>query len=273
MNNIFSKSCRGYSHLANGKPCQDDSLSYRDNERIILACCDGHGGDLYIRSDRGSKFASKAVFEVFRRLTPGFLAKFEGEEAEEKIRMEILCEWNRLVEEDIRLHAFTKKELEPLNERQKELLLANPIKAYGSTMSGLLLLGNKLVIASIGDTEVLLLAKGRIERPLSSEDDPAGNVTYSLCQDDAYDFIRTKVLRFHHYDGVFLCTDGFSGPYQSYANLTESFLKPLMKKAIQGRSLDYVDEFVHELASSKGSGDDVSVAYLLKGEANIRYYK
>ena len=273
MDYLFSKSCRGFAHLRNGKPCQDDSLCYQDKQRVILTCCDGHGGDLYVRSDRGSRFASEALFRVYRDLTPNFLAKYKGKEAEEKTKMEILCEWGRLVGEDIAHHSFTKKELEPLDEHQREILLANPIKAYGSTMAGAMVLDGKLVLAGIGDTECLLLRQGTLVRPLEDEDDPAGNITYSLCQDDAYAYIRVKVLNLRGYDGVLLCTDGFSGPFQSYANLLDSFVKPLMKKTILGQSIAYVNDFVSELAASRGSGDDVSLSFFLKGDANIRKYR
>ena len=266
MNIVFSKSCRGFAHIKSGKPCQDYSLSYQDPERTILACCDGHGGDVYVRSARGSKFAANAVLNVFSSLSPRFLAKHRGEEAEAKIKMELLCEWNRLAEEDLQRHALSKRELECLDEAKKESLLANPIKAYGTTMTGALLLGNWLVIASIGDSECILLSKGTMECPLASEDDPAGNITYSLCQDDAYRHIRVKVLPFRGIAGVFLMTAGFAGPYQSYANLEASFLKPLAKRAALEGSSSFAGDLVQELAERRGSGDDVSLAFLLKGK-------
>ncbi len=273
MVHVYANSCRGYAHLKSGKPCQDYTLSYQDGERTIIACCDGHGGERYVRSQSGSKFAAEAVFTVFKKLTPRFLAKYKGKEAEGRIRMELLCAWNKLVEEDLAAHRLRKKELDGLDEEQREALLRNPIKAYGTTMTGALLLGSTLVIAKIGDTECLLLHQGKVERPLEKEDDPAGNITYSLCQDDAYEYIRAKVLSFRGYEGVILCTDGFSGPFQSYDNLFASFLKPLVKKASAGKESSFAESYVVELAKEKGSGDDVSLAYLLDGQVNLRHYK
>ncbi|MCR5490879.1 MAG: protein phosphatase 2C domain-containing protein [Bacilli bacterium] len=259
--------------MKSGLPCQDYSLDYHDAERTIIACCDGHGGARYIRSDRGSRFACEAVLNVFKGLAPSFLYKYKDKEAEDRIRMELLCEWNKLVERDIANHPFTKKELESLSEDDREALMLNRAKAYGTTMTGALLLSGKLVVAGIGDSECLLINKGEAERPLERESDPAGNITYSLCQDDAYSYIRAAVVNFYQYDGVVLCTDGFSGPYQSYENMKESFLKPLVKKTLWGRSAEQVHEFVGLLAEKKGTGDDVSIAYIIDGSASIKHYE
>ncbi len=263
---MFAKSCRGYSHKNSGKPCQDSSLCYNDSKRQIIACCDGHGGSAYIRSERGSSFAAEAILNVFRKIDPRFLFKFKETEMEDTIRMELLCEWNKLVERDISKYKFSKKEFAPLGEETKEELLLNRAKAYGTTMSGALLVGHTLVIASIGDSECILVRHGEIEHPLLLESDPAGNITYSLCQDDAYRYIRVKMLDFRKYDGVFLCSDGFSGPYQSYENLKKSFISPLMKSGVNGKTMIYVDNLVEELANNKGNGDDVSLAFLTKSK-------
>ena len=69
---VFNKSSIGYSHINNKKPCQDYSASYKDNERVIITCCDGHGGAQYIRSQIGSKAASNAVLNVFKSLDNSF---------------------------------------------------------------------------------------------------------------------------------------------------------------------------------------------------------
>ena len=64
----FTKTSIGYSHIKENKVCQDYSASYHDEERTIITACDGHGGDIYVRSHLGSKFASNAVIKVLREL-------------------------------------------------------------------------------------------------------------------------------------------------------------------------------------------------------------
>ncbi len=63
----FNVTCKGASHIKSGKPCQDFSLSWKsDNGDILVAIvCDGHGGDTYVRSDRGSKLAAEiALYNI-----------------------------------------------------------------------------------------------------------------------------------------------------------------------------------------------------------------
>lgn len=273
MIRVYSNSCKGFSHIASGKPCQDNTMCYCDPERTIIACCDGHGGDIYFRSDRGSRFACQAILEVFQGITPVFLAKYRGKEGEDRIRMELLCAWNKRVEADYAARRFSCRELSSLDEEKREELDMNKAKAYGTTLSGALLLGNKLIVASIGDGECLLMQKGEVHRPLEREEDPAANITYSLCQDDAYNHIRVAIVDFRRYDAVFLCTDGFAGPFQSYENLMASFLKPLLLTAGKGKDTGYVDQFVAELAKKRGTGDDVSLAYILAKNMHLNCYQ
>ena len=64
--NVFNKSIRGASHLANGKPCQDYSISFNDNGVQILVVCDGHGGETYFRSDIGAKLAAEVTLDILK---------------------------------------------------------------------------------------------------------------------------------------------------------------------------------------------------------------
>ena len=69
MNKFYTVTNRGYLHKKEGKPCQDYSLCYHDEEKTIIAVADGHGGKAYIRSNRGSRFACEAVLNVFKEIT------------------------------------------------------------------------------------------------------------------------------------------------------------------------------------------------------------
>lgn len=66
----FNVTCLGASHVKNGKPCQDYSLSWHsdDNKTQIAIVCDGHGGDTYVRSDRGSRLAAEIALRNIQNL-------------------------------------------------------------------------------------------------------------------------------------------------------------------------------------------------------------
>lgn len=61
---IFHKSIKGASHILSGKPCQDYSDVFQNDEMKILVVCDGHGGSTYIRSDVGAKIATEITIQL-----------------------------------------------------------------------------------------------------------------------------------------------------------------------------------------------------------------
>lgn len=273
MLHVFAKTTKGYAHLKDKKPCQDYSACYKDKERTVITCCDGHGGAAYIRSNLGSKMASTAVLNVLLTITPSMIYRVKKEDLENKIKLSILCEWNRMVEEHLTKKKIKKADLKDLDEDQIDSLRINPTKAYGTTLTGAMLLENKLVVVGIGDTEVITFRKGEMFRVFDDEDDPVGNVTYSMCQEDAYSYLRVKVLDFKSLDGIILCTDGLSSPYQSYVNFNESFIKPIVKKILEDKNTIYIDKFIENLASELGNGDDVSLSFIIKDDVVKKYYK
>ena len=57
----FYTQALGSSHLASKKPCQDNGIYYNNDGVCIAIVCDGHGGDSYVRSDKGSHIASNVA--------------------------------------------------------------------------------------------------------------------------------------------------------------------------------------------------------------------
>ena len=82
----FNITSSGYSHIKADKVCQDHSSSYSDGERIIITACDGHGGDVYIRSHRGSKFASLATLKAMLDAESLSFRKYTAEEIEHNLK-------------------------------------------------------------------------------------------------------------------------------------------------------------------------------------------
>lgn len=273
MIHAYAKSNIGYSHIKDKKPCQDYSALYRDKERIIITCCDGHGGDAYIRSEYGSKIASYSIMNVFNSLNYSFFYRLSDSEIENQIKLNVLCEWNKMVEQHLTHKPIRKSEVIKLSEDSVDALKFNPAKAYGTTLAGAMLIGKKLVVVSIGDTECLYVSKGELMKVFNTDDDPVANVTYSMCQEDAFQYIRVKVLDFKNIDAVILCTDGLTSPYQSYVNFSKSFVNPLMNKLISDGNFNYVDNFIEELALKLGVGDDVSLSVIARDDFSKKYYK
>ena len=107
---IYNKTSIGYSHLNKNVVCQDYSEHYIDDNYKIITACDGHGGKIYIRSDRGSRFASQAVIDVITKYSPLDIEHLIKNGALNKLKLEILCKWNELIEQDYSKEGFTDKE-------------------------------------------------------------------------------------------------------------------------------------------------------------------
>lgn len=263
----------GYSHVRLGKPCQDFSSSYSDGERTVLTACDGHGGDLYIRSQRGSKLAALAAHSVLLGVDPHLFQAYSEPEIEHKLKLEILCKWNRLVERDLARRPLRKRELACLTEREREALRQNPLKAYGSTLGAAMRLGNRLVCVGLGDGGCFLLKDGAILSAfLDGEEEPVANVTHSLCGENAFSHMHARIFDMRRYDGVLLCTDGVLSPYQTIENFRRAFVRPVVCRVLEGKS-DEVKSFVGTLGIQSGVGDDVSLALLLKNKTKPKRYQ
>lgn len=267
----FTKTNVGYSHLKIDKCCQDYSACYHDEERTILTACDGHGGDLYIRSHLGSKFASNAAIAVLKELKRSDFYRYSRQDICNNLRLRILCEWNRLVEEDLNQSRIAKRELARLSDGKIFKLKQTPEKAYGTTLNSAMVFGNKLVCVSIGDGGVFTVRKGVITLALSDDEETVANVTYSMCQADAYQHLKVAIYDFADLDGVIVCTDGLINPYQSISNFQDKFVKPICIKMQQGK-LQEINDFITTIGEQIGIGDDVTFGIAIKTGISLRGY-
>lgn len=66
MINDINSICKGYSHKASGKPCQDFVYSESSPELSMAIVSDGHGGERYFRSDKGAMFVVEIATQSIR---------------------------------------------------------------------------------------------------------------------------------------------------------------------------------------------------------------
>ena len=273
MSIFFTKTSIGYSHVTANKRCQDFSASYSDEERTIVTACDGHGGNVYIRSHFGSKFASNAVIDVLREIERTAFHKAKKEAVIENIRLNILCRWNALVEGHLAKNPIRMSEVTALTEAEILSLRKNPIKAYGTTLNAAMILGTKLICVSIGDGGCFIVKSGVVIPAFTEdEDEPVANITYSLCQDDAFSHLSVAVHELTAYDGAVVCTDGMINPYQNLSNFSSGLIAPAIATLNAGKSKS-LEAFVSEVGARLGTGDDVSLGIVVKDKLSSRIYK
>ena len=273
MSIFFTKTATGYSHIALGKRCQDFSASYNDEERTIITACDGHGSNVYLRSHLGAKFASNAVIDVLREVERAAFYKSKKEAVIENIRLNILCRWNALVEAHLSRNPFRASDVADLTEAEILSLRKNPIKAYGTTLNAAMILGTKLICVSIGDGGCFLVKGGAVLPAFAEDDDePVANITYSLCQDDAFSHLLVSVHELASYDGAVVCTDGMINPYQNLSNFASGLIVPTLASLCVGKA-KAIERFIVEVGEKLGTGDDVSLGILAKDKISQRTYK
>ena len=265
----YTKTAIGANHLAGGAPCQDHAASYHDEERTIVTACDGHGGALYIRSDRGSRFASAALIAALQQ-TDGSAFRRQKDEWADGLRIRIISTWNAMVERDLASDPVRRAETHALTDRQKETLRQDPFKAYGTTVHGAMMTENKLVCVSLGDGGVFLCRRDRIEQAFEEGDEQAANLTHSLCEEDAGRHMHVAVEDAGKWDGVLLGTDGAINPYGDLENLARSLALPAIRK-LANKETDALAQFVTDLGRTAGTGDDVSLALLFR-EKRLHQY-
>ena len=273
MSIFFTKTEIGHSHINTGKRCQDFSASYNDEERTIVTACDGHGSNVYFRSHLGAKFASNSVIDVLRDIERSAFNKNKKEAVVENIRLNILCRWNALAEGHLERNPFRSADVIGLTESEVLSLRKNPIKAYGTTLNAAMILGTKIVCVSLGDGGCFLV-KGGVVTPAfaEDEDEPVANITYSLCQDDAFSHLRVSVYELSAYDGVVVCTDGMINPYQNLSNFSTGLIAPAIATLNSGNGKS-LEAFVSQVGTRLGTGDDVSLGIVVKDKLSSRIYK
>ena len=273
MIEYFNVTSIGHSHIKAGKICQDHSMSCSDGERTIITACDGHGGESYIRSHRGSLFASHAMLRSMLDTESLTFRRYSAEEIEHNLKLNILCEWNRLVREDLAEHPLRKSEASHLTKEEIDALRKNPVRAYGTTLTGAMLFGRRLICVQLGDGGCFLLRDGEICPAFKEDsDEPVANVTYSLCDERAFDHMHASIFNMSALDGVLLCTDGVLAPYQSTKNFKNSVVRPVVRRVLEGKTND-VKSFIEELGARSGVGDDVSLSMILKDNVKAKFYQ
>ena len=95
---------------------------------------------------------------------------------------------------------------------------------------------------------------------------------YTIPYKDTNPISKRLLFTFGGLDGVLLCTDGVLGPYQSTENFKRSFVRPVVRRILDGKTNE-VKQFVCDLGLRSGVGDDVSLSMIVKDDAKVKKYQ
>ncbi len=278
---VLTASERGASHVAVKSPNQDAVATERAGaEGVVAAVADGHGHSRHLRSARGSKLAVKIGCQVAQELadrlesanailaqqdSPGSAAGKADEITkltEEFLVPAVVSRWREAVLADVKAEPFTEAEQGHRHPGDDATI------AYGSTLLLAMVLRGWLILAQIGDGDVVgVRADGRAVEPVPTDPQLDGLVTTSLCGADpradfrvaAVDTTQNPLL------AVLLATDGY-GNAQVVDKWPSAFSEDLAWM-LKDRDVNWLasqlPSWAARCASSDGSADDTTVALLI----------
>lgn len=254
----------GSAHVRNGLPNQD-SVSVRALKNgTVAAVADGHGGARYVRSDRGSRFATEIAIALGSELvTSGRLAgcatSDEAAALIDTVTHELSTRWLESVHADQSREDFTAQE----GIRAGVNLGLDPAIAYGSTVLFAVASGEWLCLAQLGDGDIIVVSsEGEVLSPIPADPRLVAGQTTSLSLSSAVDDFRTQVLGVAESELVVLATDGYGNSFAD--NRWREQVAGDLARDARTRGLATLEGDLPEWLgeSAEAGGDDVSVALL-----------
>jgi hypothetical protein len=258
----FNAGCIGASHIKAEKLCQDYSASWQSGKIAIAAVADGHGANIYSRSDRGARFAVESAFDCIRELIMLKTVSLPNpDKSLSALEKSIIAAWHEKIADDIRS--------EPQDSDGNAGSTGDIINSYGTTLLAAAMTGNYWFAIQIGDGKCVAFNEdSSISQPVPWDERCFLNQTTSLCDEDAGNIFR------HFYSeklplAVFLGSDGIDDSFSVnknkehldnfYSVIYKNFIREGLKK---GKA--ELQALLPKL-TQRGSGDDVSIAGILRG--------
>ncbi|MCL4484605.1 MAG: protein phosphatase 2C domain-containing protein [Bacteroidetes bacterium] len=266
----------GASHIKDGKPCQDFSLSYESRDYAVAIVCDGHGGNKYLRSDRGSRMAAEQTMEAVSELMKNrFRKSLMGmkvmdtlltypEKFMSQLAANIIYRWRECVEKDFAGEPFSEKEIAVLTPKELDSFQADDgwVTAYGTTLIVAVMARNFWFGLQIGDGKCVAVSdKGAFSQPIPWDDSCFLNVTTSLCDVQALSRFRNYFSAENLPAAIFVGSDGVDdtfGTDDALHDFYQTVLKLFAEKGMEQAKVE-LQNYLPTL-STKGSQDDIAIA-------------
>ena len=254
---------QGASHIRQGKPCQDAIvLTELPDGTIIVAIADGHGSDSCPHSKCGAEIAtevaSKLLTELVSRPTSDEALRLLNDNKNDRIPKQLEQKWK----EAVKAHYEANFGPEPFS-----FLL------YGSTLIAIAVTPEFTFALQIGDGDLLMVNEdGIVSQILPPEYTAVGEETESLCQSEAWKYVRSCILpqkRSETSPMFMVSTDGYAKGFANTAGFHKAaadFYRLLSEEGPE-KIHDELEQWLR-LSSDRGSGDDIALALIFTEEAN-----
>ncbi len=253
-------SVRGASHEEDGSPCQDSARVFIADDFAVAAVADGHGSEKHFRSASGSEMATRVAIRSlcdFKERNGSFPEMFHRGEANaaRRIAANMICGWNSEIAAHLRLFPLTARE-RAINEKHGGIVGE---VMYGATLIVACVFEGGCFGLQIGDGDFCALSGGEMLSPMPEDAKLVGNLTTSLCDNDAISNFRWFFTE-ESFSGVMLSSDGLINSFvkvDDYMNFGRRVLS-----AVESGSTRPLGEHL-KTRSRCGSRDDISIAALV----------
>lgn len=281
---VFHVRETGASHIKSSKPCQDYALTSVGSEYAVAIVCDGHGGNKYIRSDRGSRQAAEQTMTAIHEFMRSRFKKSQqgGKivdtllESPDKFMVQlasnIIFRWRESVSLDFVNEPFTEKEKETLTPKDLTDLEANEgwVSAYGTTLIAAVYTKKFWFGLHIGDGKCVVMNKqSEFSQPIPWDEKCFLNQTTSLCDAQALSRFRYYFDKENLPLAIFLGSDGVDdtfGTDEALHGFYKTVFQLFSEKGIAEGNAE-LQKYLPQL-SSKGSQDDISIAGIFHSGSN-----
>lgn len=250
MVKCFNTTVTGARHYDIGKECQDASLSWhhKDSDLTIAVVSDGHGGEQYVNSARGSELACQVALNILRELAESDTFSFEDAASPESLQQlasGIVSRWTTVVEQ----------------ERGEYGLIT-----YGCTLIAYLQKGQDWLALQIGDGSFAYQGEdGSWFQPIPWDDRCFLNMTTSMCDKSAADEFRFATSReYGSAKNVFLVSDGVCNTFDEEEKLYGFFQHLVCDINQDPNGFEEIKQLMPDILSHYsriGCGDDMSLVY------------
>lgn len=246
---VFSKSIVGYKNKIKNKSSQD-YLKYENIKNgVICVIADGHSGEFFTNSHKGSQFACEAAIEILKKYENKNKEQIKSLIEEKSLQVEICNKWKEFVLQDM------KKNL-PM------IFKYNYFK-YGTTLLITMIKDDYIFCLKLGDGEILIKKDNNMKKVFTSYNK---NIVDCLAEEKAYDKMTCKIIDIEsNISNIVIYSDGFENSFNSYENMVneiDNILIKYNKNIFSKYNLDKNYEKYLNNLSENGSLDDISIIFI-----------
>ncbi len=271
----LSARCQGSSHKKENKPLQDYCAATSDKLKTYAYAlvADGHGGEKYIRSEKGAQIAvtvaTECTNEILKKIIP--LIRGKKNDLIEK-NLKLLCvkisiKWKETVIRDFNENPLTSEESELCENLKMNLPLQEETipSLYGTTLLEAVYfeMFNFWFALQIGDGKCSIIKENNsVFFPEELENEKLGfGVTTSLCSPYAATEFKFA-YGFEKINGIAVMSDGLTDSFDT--NKLPGFILSLKDNTVndEQKTIEELKSFL-PILSEQGSGDDISFAAII----------